>query len=287
MTGQNVSCPMQLKPATGGNGFHPMLEKYESGLLMILGFGGFSLLVAVVYRSIRKYVYHDTHSLDTVFDAGGRVTLSLTAVTVTSQLLWPADFLQSSTISAKTGPAGSLWFSLGIVVDILLFPLLSVQLKARAPGAKTFLQIVYARFGKPAHLVFTAIALVANLITVSSLILAGQAAIRTLTKDTSDEFIVLVLAILFGSYCFIGGLGTTFYISYFNTALTFITVVAFVLSVNYSNDASISSFTSTESMYEAMSCIAGPEGNYNDFPVSFWYHIRSRFDGDGDFAQFL
>jgi len=50
---------------------------------------------------LRKHVFHDDHNLDTVFDAGGRVSLSLTAVTATSQLLWPADFLQGSTLFSK------------------------------------------------------------------------------------------------------------------------------------------------------------------------------------------
>lgn len=66
---------------------------------MILGFAGFSILLAITHNAIRKYIYKDAHSLDTVFDAGGKVTLSLTAVTVTSQLLWPADFLQITTIT--------------------------------------------------------------------------------------------------------------------------------------------------------------------------------------------
>ena len=50
---------------------------------------------------VRKYVYHDVDNVDTTFDAGGRVSTSLTAVTVASQFLWPGDFLQSSTITVK------------------------------------------------------------------------------------------------------------------------------------------------------------------------------------------
>lgn len=69
---------------------------------MILGFAGFSIVLAIIHNSIRKYIYKDAHSLDTVFDAGGKVTLSLTAVTVTSQLLWPADFLQITTITINS-----------------------------------------------------------------------------------------------------------------------------------------------------------------------------------------
>ena len=53
------------------------------------------------YLICRRYVFHDFHNLDVVFDAGGRVSLSLTTVTATAQLMWPADFLQSPTIASK------------------------------------------------------------------------------------------------------------------------------------------------------------------------------------------
>jgi len=49
----------------------------------------------------RHYIFRDGHKFDVVFDAGGRVSLSLTTVTATSQLMWPADFLQSPTIASK------------------------------------------------------------------------------------------------------------------------------------------------------------------------------------------
>ena len=68
---------------------------------MILGFGGFSILLAVLHNSVRKYIFHDEHNLDTTFDAGGNVSLSLTAVTVASQLFWPGDILHSATLTTK------------------------------------------------------------------------------------------------------------------------------------------------------------------------------------------
>ena len=79
----------------------PVLEKHEAALLILLGFGGFSVVVAVLFNYVRKYVFRDSRSLDTVFDAGGRVTFSLTSVVVTSQMLWPSDFLQNSTLVNK------------------------------------------------------------------------------------------------------------------------------------------------------------------------------------------
>ncbi|XP_063435640.1 uncharacterized protein LOC134716559 [Mytilus trossulus] len=263
----NASCRVTSLKYEEQSNITPILEKHEALLLMFLGFGGLSITLGMVHYAVRRYIYRDAHSLDTVFDAGGKVTLGLTAVTVASQLLWPSDFLQSATIMSKTGLGGSLFYAISIVLDILMFPVLSLTLKTKAPGAKTFLQIIYARFGKEAHIVFCCIALFANLITVMALILSAKAAIYVLVKDVSDEMILLLLAFLFGSYCFIGGLGTTFYISYFNTALTFVSVLVFIVHVTYKETDNI--FTKKENMYEAMKCIEGPDGNFENSFMTF------------------
>lgn len=49
--------------------------------------------------------------------------------------------------------------------------MLSVQLKIRAPGAKTYLQVVKARFGKTTHKVFCVFALATNIIVTAMLML--------------------------------------------------------------------------------------------------------------------
>lgn len=79
----------------------PVLDRYESALLMLLGFGGFSIILALFHNAVRKHIFHDEHNLDTTFDAGGNVSLSLTAVTVASQLFWPGDILHSATLTTK------------------------------------------------------------------------------------------------------------------------------------------------------------------------------------------
>ena len=43
----------------------------------------------------------------------------------------------------QSGIGGSFWFTIAIVIDILLFPCLSLKLKTRAPGAKTFPQVLH------------------------------------------------------------------------------------------------------------------------------------------------
>lgn len=99
------------------------------------------------------------------------------------------------------------------------------------------------------------------------LVLAAKAALDVLANDVSDEMILLLLAFLFGSYCLIGGLGTTFYISYFTTALTFVSVLVFIVHVTYI--VPDDKYTSQENVYEAMTCLKGPEGNYNNSYMTF------------------
>nr|ARQ84970.1 DUR3-like urea-proton symporter [Tridacna squamosa] len=263
------SCKVKLSSYTGETKIRPRIEKSSMALLLLLGFGGFSLLIAGGYRALRKYVYRDEHNLDTVFDAGGRVSVSLTAVTVTSQLLWPADFLQSETLTSKSGLGGSLWMSIGIFVDILLFPALSLYLKTRAPGAKTFPQIAYARFGKMAHIIFCFIALLTNVIVSMTVMLAGKTTIQVLSKDSNNTFIYLLIAVLFGSYCMIGGLGTTFYISYFNTALTFLSVSVYILYTSFYPSSDIKDISLVDRMYEHVICLQGPDGNYENSFLTF------------------
>lgn len=116
---------------------------------------------------------------------------------------------------------------------------------------------------------FCVIALFTNMVIVCNLILAGKAAIEVLTKNSSNEFIVMILAVLFGSYCLIGGLGTTFYISYFNTALIFISTSMFILKITYLAEPDVKEVTSPDSLHEAMSCLRGPDGNYDNSFLTF------------------
>ena len=54
------------------------------------------------------------------------------------------------------------------------------MLKTRAPGAKTFLQVIKARFGAKTHIVFCVFAFFTNLIVMMSLTIAGTAVLNSL-----------------------------------------------------------------------------------------------------------
>merc|ERR1719411_1454825 len=112
-----------------------------AALLIFLLVGAFAAGIAQAFQMVRRYVYHDADNLDTAFDAGGKVSIGLTATTIVSQWTWSATLLQSSTVASKYGISGPYWYAGGATIQIIIFSILSIMLKTRAPGAKTFLQI--------------------------------------------------------------------------------------------------------------------------------------------------
>lgn len=126
-----------------------------------------------------------------------------------------------------------------------------------------------ARFGKTAHLVFCFMALLVNLLAMATLLVAGIAIIQSLTTEASDEFCVLIIATLFGSYSFVGGLGTTFYVSYFNAVLIFSTLSVLLVKILYSADSEVDAVGSLENIYNKLLCLEGPDGNAENSFLTF------------------
>merc|ERR1711936_1206588 len=158
----------------------------------------------------------------------------------------------------------------GATIQIILFAILSIMLKTRAPGAKTFLQVIKARFGKRTHQVFCLFAFFTNLIVMMSLTIAGTTVLNSLVKDLSPELAAMLLATVIGGYTLIGGLGATFYVSYFNTALIFILILMLVVEVFYNPfDNPENPFGSSDNIYELISCWREDEGNRGGSYLTF------------------
>ncbi|PIK48507.1 putative urea-proton symporter DUR3 [Apostichopus japonicus] len=206
--------------------------------------------------------------LDTDFDAGGQVSLGLTATTIVSQWTWAATLLQSSTVAAKNGISGPFWYAAGATIPLLLFATISVQLKTRAPGAKTFLQVIQARFGSRTHLIFCFFAILTNVIVTSMLMLGGCAVLTHIVEDLELEFAAMVLVAIIGGYTFIGGLGATFYMSYFNTSVIFAILLVFMVQI-YHNPGGNGALGSINRVYSLLNCSEGPPGNQENSYLTF------------------
>merc|ERR1711971_888114 len=194
------------RTATITQGVKPTVS-LQAALLIFLGVGIFAVFIAQSFQMVRKYVYRDADNLDTAFDAGGKVSIGLTATTIVSQWTWSATLLQSSTVASKYGISGPYWYAGGATIQIIIFSILSIMLKTRAPGAKTFLQVIKARFGARTHIVFCVFAFFTNLIVMMSLTIAGTTVLNSLVADLSPELAAMLLAVVIGGYTLIGGLG--------------------------------------------------------------------------------
>lgn len=63
-----------------------------------------------------------------------------------------------------------------------------------------------------------------------------------------------------GSYSFIGGLGSTFYVSYFNTVIIFVCLLCFTISIFYDGE-NAGTFNAIDYVYDKVHCLLGPEKN--------------------------
>jgi Na+/proline symporter len=173
------------------------------------------------------------------------------------------------------------------------------MLKTRAPGAKTFLQVIKARFGSRTHLVFCTFAFFTNLIVMMSLTIAGTAVLNSLVADLSPELAAMLLASVIGGYTLIGGLGATFYVSYFNTALIFVLILMLVVEVRFSVHVGFyllrftqvfynpfenpeNPFGSSESVFEFIACWKAPEEKMGNKGGSYLTFFSS---GENNFLQ--
>ena len=59
----------------------------------------------------------------------------------------------------------------------------------------------------------------------------GAAVTTSLVKYISVEYATGLVAAIIGAYTFIGGLGATFYVSYFNTAIIYAVMIVFISKV--------------------------------------------------------
>ncbi len=78
----------------------------------------------------------------------------------------------------RYGIAGPFWYASGASVQILLFAILAIEVKRKAPNSHTFLEIVRARYGGATHAVFLVFGLSTNVIVTAMLLLGGSAGER-------------------------------------------------------------------------------------------------------------
>ena len=135
----------------------------EIGYLIFIGGG---LIITII---VLLLIFVDTRWLGTrkTFEwfstAGRSIKSGLLASSVISAWIWAATLLESSTVAYKYGIGGPFWYAAGASIQIILFAVVALELKKRAPSSHTVTEFLYLRLGKFGHKVFLLFALATSL----------------------------------------------------------------------------------------------------------------------------
>lgn len=88
--------------------------------------------------------------------------------------------------------------------------------------------------------------------------------------QASAEFCVLIIATLCGCYSFVGGLGSTFYVCYFNAVMVFALLAVLVVNIFYLEHDQHPLLGDVDVIYQRLACLQGPETNEAGSFLTFW-----------------
>ena len=200
------------------------------GWFIVVGLGMvFAGIISAEIKIEEKYL-GNMQSSEGFNTAGRIIKTGLTAAAIVSAWTWAATLLQSSTVAYLYGVSGPFWYAAGASIQVLLFGILAIELKRKAPNAHTFLEIIRARFGAGTHKIFLGFALTCNMIVTGMLLLGGAAVVNGLTgMDISLAAFLIPIGVMI--YTLVGGLKATFVADYMHTVIIFIVILTFVAMV--------------------------------------------------------
>lgn len=200
------------------------------GYSVIIGFGAFfAVFTSFLVWLERRYV-GSRHTSEWFNTAGRNVKTGLIASVIVSQWTWAATILQSSNVAWEYGISGPFWYASGATIQVILFGVIAIEIKRKAPYAHTVCEIVRARWGSAAHIVFLAFCFLTNIIVTAMLLLGGSAVVNALTGVNiyAASFLIPLGVIV---YTIAGGLKATFLASYIHSVIVHLVLVVFVYLV--------------------------------------------------------
>ena len=197
------------------------------GYGIVISFGViFTLAMVGTTVGLRRYHGESTDSSETFSTADRKVKTGLIASAVASSWTWVATLLHSSSVAYSYGVSGPFWYAAGATVQIILFCVVAIELKRRAPFAHTFLEVVRARYDRAGHIVFIVFCLCTNILVTSMLLTGGSAVVHSLSgmHVAAACFLLPVGTII---YTMVGGIKATFLTDYAHTVAVLIIILYF------------------------------------------------------------
>jgi len=202
-----------------------------AGYGVVIGIGLFfsAFMIGLTWLQSR-YTEFSPNNSEEFSSASRSVKPGLIAAGIVSAWTWAATLLQSSAVAYKYGVSGPWWYGSGATIQVLLFAMLAAKLKLHAPYAHTWLEIIGARWGRTAHLVFLFFGLATNIIVSSMLVLGGSATVTDLTgMNTIAACFLIPLGVAI--YVVVGGMRSTLLCDYTHTTILFAIILVFAFTV--------------------------------------------------------
>ncbi|KIK45666.1 hypothetical protein CY34DRAFT_22415 [Suillus luteus UH-Slu-Lm8-n1] len=152
-----------------------------------------------------------------------------------------------------------MWYGVGGTIQVAMFGMVASKVKQNANGAHTFLEIVKARFGTSAHILFTFYGFLCILLVCGSLLLGGSATVNALTGMNIIAACFL-LPIGIAVYVIFGGLRATFICDWSHTIILFIIIYIFTFRA-YGTSPAIGSISKLYDLLEQASINTPVVGN--------------------------
>ncbi|KAI6750496.1 hypothetical protein HG530_014777 [Fusarium avenaceum] len=193
----------------------PLPQSVGYGVVVVAGLA-FAFGMMVVTAILKKTLHEDNSKVETFMVANRRVRTGLVASAVVSSWLWSTALLSCVLVTYSYGISGAFWYGAGCSTVIVFFGYLGTVCKGRVPEAHTILEVIRIRYGTVAHLSFTFLAIVNNLLNTINMILGASAAITFLTgmHIMASTFLLPLGVVL---YTLVGGIKATFLTDYIHT----------------------------------------------------------------------
>ncbi|KAL3689745.1 hypothetical protein R1sor_016054 [Riccia sorocarpa] len=200
------------------------------GYAVVLGFGAFFAFFTSFLVWLEARYLGAKHTSEWFNTAGRSIKTGLIASVIVSQWTWAATILQSSNVAWEYGVSGPFWYASGATIQVLLFGVMAIEIKRKAPAAHTICEIVRARWGFEAHMVFLFFCFLTNIIVTAMLLLGGSAVVEALTGMNiyAASFLIPLGVIV---YTLAGGLKATFLASYIHSVVVHVVLCIFVYLV--------------------------------------------------------
>ncbi len=185
----------------------------------------FLTLTVVWYRKVPAA---SSQTAEWFLTAGRNMKSGIIAASIVCTWTWAATLMVSSAKGYEHGIAGPYWYAAGATTPILLFTVLAVYLKRRAPMAHTFGEFVRHRFGGPSHRLLLCLGLMSCVIVTAMVVLGGAYALRTLI-GLDIRVAVVVIPLAFAFYSALGGLRGSIVVEY--VQMMVLLLIALVLTI--------------------------------------------------------